>query len=146
MQRSVLRGPPELVSAKGVFGIAKRRFPPEFLQRVTTLAMPVFEIGLPDRFGVVTFWCCSELYRLGLNSFVLPSPVQSPVHNPVQSPVQSPVSRGPLGAGQFISEPLAGDLLADNDNRTAATRREIGGLEISGTSAGLRGNFLDDSW
>jgi len=123
------------VSAKGVSGIARRRFPPEFLQRVTTLAMQVFEIGLLDRFGVVTFCCCPELYRLGLSFFVVPRPV----------------SRRPLGAGQFISEPLARDWLAHNwlangDNRTAATRREIGGLEISGTSAGLRGNLLDDSW
>src|SRR4051794_12403525 len=99
MQRSTLRGAPALVSAKGAFRIAKRRFSPEFLQQVTTRALQVFEIGLLGRFGVVTSLCCPELSR------------------------ETP-----------------------RDDRTAAPRRDIGGLEISGTSAGLRGNFLDDSW
>ncbi len=57
--------------------------------------MQVFEIGLLERFGVVTSLCCPE---------------------------------------------------PDRTTRAAASRREIGGPEISGTNAGLRGNFLDDSW
>jgi len=82
------------VSAKGIFRIAKRRFPPEFRLQPAALALQVFEIGLLERFGVVTSLCCQQLHP----------------------------------------------------SRTAATRRKIGGLEISGTSAGLRGNFQDDSW
>jgi hypothetical protein len=107
------------VSAKGVFGITKRRFPPEsaegqhetFRRQIATLAMQVFEIGLLERFGVVTSLCWLEL--------------------------QSPLARRPLARRS---------LLTDRTSRTATFRREIGGLEISGTSAGLRGNFLDDSW
>ena len=63
MQRSVLKGPPTLVSANGAFGSAKRRFPPEFRRQIATLAMQVFESGLLERFGVVTSLCCLELNR-----------------------------------------------------------------------------------
>lgn len=115
MQRSVLRGAPTLVSANGVFGMIKRRFPPEFRRQIATLVMLVFEIGLLERFGVVTSLCCLEL-----------SPVD-----------KNPVDKSPVAERSLRS---------DGTGRAPATRREIGGLEISGTSAGLRGNFLDDSW
>ena len=52
-----------------------------------------------------------------------------------------------IGVVTSLCSPLSREQLSrDETGRTAATRRETGGLEISGTSAGLRGNFLDDSW
>ena len=107
------------MSASGVFGITKRRFPPEsaegqhdtFRRQIATLALQVFEIGLLERFGVVTSLCCLEL--------------------------ESPLARKLLARRSFLT---------DGTSRAAAARRKIGGLEISGTSVGLRGNLLDDSW
>jgi hypothetical protein len=46
------------VSANGVFRSAEPRFAPEFPEHVAALAAKVFEIGLLERFGVVTFLCC----------------------------------------------------------------------------------------
>jgi hypothetical protein len=107
------------VSAKGVFGIAKRRFPLEFPQQFAMLPARVFEIGLLERLGVVTSLCCLE-----------PRLIEEE-------------RRMDLALKSGL---LMGLVLRNGASRTAAACRKIGGLEISGTSAGLRGNFLDDSW